>query len=185
VVFLSNIRLKIGAFLLKRKAKKVRRSRSFTEFGKVKNFLLLFESNEQNIPAGIQQLTNQLIDEGKVVRYIIYYSGNSKSPQIKNNNTGLVFTKSDCTFFYTPKKAIIRQFNNFEADYLIDLSINERFPLIYLAGISTTSLRAGRESALRIPHFDLMIKESEEKTMDLIKDIFYYLRQVPNICYFI
>jgi len=183
--FLRNIRLKIGFYLLHRHARRIRRNKDLREFSKVKNLTLLFEINEPLIPKAVDYLNEMLVHEKNSVNQVIFYTGDTRKLNIENQQGGMVFTRRDCNFFYIPKRRIIERFASYEMDYLIDLSMGESLPLLYLAGISAARLRVGKQSPAKIPFFDLMINQQDDNQQELARQMLHYLKNMPSSCYII
>ncbi|HHN48520.1 MAG TPA: hypothetical protein ENN08_06285 [Bacteroidales bacterium] len=121
-----------------------------------------------------------LLLEKKSVNQVIFYTGDPKKLSIENQRGRIVFTKKDCNLFYKPKKKIIRQFADYELDYLIDLNMVDSFPLIYLAGISNARLRIGRQSPARIQFFDLIFDHHDENQQEFARQMLHYLKNMPD-----
>ena len=76
------------------------------------------------------------------------------------------FSKRDLTWFYKPIHAQVRDFIDKEFDLLIDLSMQDNFPLKYIAGLSNAMLRVGKYSEENTQYYDLMIDTSSTMTSD-------------------
>lgn len=67
------------------------------------------------------------------------------------------FSKKDMTWFYKPIHATVRDFISREFDILIDLSLQDSFPLRYICGLSKSYCKVGRFSEENAKYYDFMI----------------------------
>jgi hypothetical protein len=183
--FLKQIRLKIGYYFLSRRAKKVKRNKQLIKYSNIRNLTLLFEINEPVTPKAVKYLNEILLLEKEWINQVVFYTGDLKKLKMPNQEGRIVFTERDCNFFYKPKKKILKQFNSYDMDYLVDLSMNESFPLIYLAGVSAAKLRIGKQSPARIPFFDLMIDQHTDNQEEFVRQLLHYIKNMPDSCYII
>jgi hypothetical protein len=76
------------------------------------------------------------------------------------------FSKRDLTWFYKPIHTQVRYFIEKEFDLLIDLSLQDSFPLKYISGLSNALLRVGKFSEENTAYYDLMIDTKSTMTSD-------------------
>jgi len=176
VAFLKNMRLKAGTYFLRRDASRIKREKRVIAYKNIKSIVLLFQSNEARIPAGIDQLSQSLSQEFKRVYQVVYYSGDLKSLQYGPHEKRMIIGKKELNLFYVPNKQVIDSFSAINADYLLDLNNEDCFPLIYLAGLSCAKLKLGKHSDLRLPYFDVLISEETGNQQEFIQHMFHYLR---------
>jgi len=74
-----------------------------------------------------------------------------------------VFSKKDVNFFGIPGNSFVKEFLNEEFDILIDLTLDEVLPLIYVAGLSKARLKAGKYRANMLHVYDFLLKADEGK----------------------
>lgn len=176
MAFLKNIRLRAGNYFLRRHAAKVQREKRVLGYKNIKSIVLMFHSPEPRIPAGIDQLTQALGQDIRKVYQVIYYPGDLKNLQYGPHEKRMIIGSKEQNLFYVPDKQIIDGFNDIHADYLLDLSIDDCFPLIYLAGISNAQLKLGKQSELRLPYFDVLINEDTGNQQEFIQHMLHYLK---------
>jgi hypothetical protein len=86
------------------------------------------------------------------------------------------FSQKDVTWFYKPIHSKVRDFIDKEFDILIDLNLQDFFPLKYISGLSKARCRVGRYSESNMEFYDLMIEPKPGTTMsEYIEQIHHYL----------
>lgn len=92
-----------------------------------------------------------------------------------------IINSKDLNFRFQPDKPFVNEFINTEFDILIDLSLTEHLPLLYLAAMSKAGLKIGRFEEKHKDIYDLMIHQTEDETIDTFaQQIFHYLNQINN-----
>lgn len=92
-----------------------------------------------------------------------------------------IINSKNLNFRFHPDKPFVNEFINTEFDLLIDLSLTENLPLLYLSTMSKAGLKVGRFDESYQDIFDLMIQLKEDETIDsFAKQIFHYLNQINN-----
>lgn len=176
MAFLKNMRLKAGIYFLRRHAAKTVREKRVIGYENIKSIVLLFHSTEPKIPAGIDRLTQALSQDFKKVYQVIYYPGDLKNLQFGPHEKRVIVGSKEVNFLFLPNKQAIDSFKDISADYLLDLNIEDCFPLIYLAGLSDAKLKLGKHSDLRLPYFDVLINEETDNQLEFIQHMLHYLK---------
>ena len=178
----GNLRIKIGRYYFKKEKLKASGHRQMTNL-----------HDAQRI--GILYTLDDVPDYERVSEFVIQLQGNHKEVKtlgfVKNKN--LVqrflpklsydfFSKRDLTWFYKPIHTQVRDFIEKEFDLLIDLSLQDNFPLKYIAGLSNALLRVGKFSEENTAYYDLMIDIKPTMTTDeYLGQIQHYLTIInPN-----
>jgi hypothetical protein len=79
------------------------------------------------------------------------------------------FTRSQLNWYYKPTQPNVDAFINKPFDILIDLSLDDPFPIKYIIACSTAKFKAGRFTPIH-EYLDFMIDiEKEKKTMNDLK----------------
>jgi hypothetical protein len=86
------------------------------------------------------------------------------------------FSRKDVTWYYKPIHSKVRDFIEKEFDILIDLNLQDFFPLKYISGLSKAKCRVGRYSESNMDFYDLMLEPKPGITMnEYIDQIHHYL----------
>lgn len=90
-----------------------------------------------------------------------------------------IINNKNLNFRFQPDKAFVNEFVQTEFDILIDLSLSDQLPLLYLATMSRAGLKIGRFDENHKNIYDLMIHQKEDETIEsFAKQIFHYLNQI-------
>jgi len=176
VSFLRELRLKAGLYFLRKHADKVQRGKRIISFGNLKTVVLLFETDMPKIPPAIESLSHMLTKENKRVYQVIYFTGETEKLEYGPHEKRFIFTDKDLNIFYKPSIRTIEGFTAIKAEYLIDLNLTDCFPLIFLAGISEAHMRIGKQSEMRLPHYDLLINAQMEDQQKFFQQLLHYIK---------
>jgi hypothetical protein len=90
-----------------------------------------------------------------------------------------IFTFKEVNWKYIPVKPFVKDFLEEEYDILIDLSLLEHLPLLYLAANCKAGLKIGRFDENNQDFFDLMIELPANATLEyFIGQVTHYLNKI-------
>lgn len=90
-----------------------------------------------------------------------------------------IFTIKEVNWKYQPIKAFVKDFLEEEYDILIDLSLTEHLPLLYLAANSNAGLKIGRFDETHQDYYDLMLDIPNDASLDyFIAQVIHYLNKI-------
>ncbi len=90
-----------------------------------------------------------------------------------------IFTVKEVNWYYHPVKPFVKDFLEEEFDLLIDLSLSEHFPLLYLAAMSKAGLKIGRFDETHQDYYDLMIDVPRDASIEFfIEQVMHYLNKI-------
>lgn len=174
--FARNIREKAGRYILRREASRVLRNRKIINLDDATSIGILYYLPDENVYSKISDFVSQLQESGKKVKAL----GFVKSRRL----TGQFLPKLSYDFLYPsglnwhckPVSDAAKDFMDTDFDILLDLSMKNMLPLLYIAGLSKAKFKAGSQSDDRKPHLDLMISLRQGDGLDeLIAQVSYYL----------
>jgi hypothetical protein len=82
------------------------------------------------------------------------------------------FSAKEANWFGKPTNMVSQNFMNEQYDLLMDLNINDHFPLKYISALSKASFKVAKFSEKDIDMYDMMIDSDNTKTLK------YFLHQV-------
>lgn len=89
------------------------------------------------------------------------------------------FNKKDLNWFMKPDSASIHKFANQKFDILVDLSIEEVFPVEFVLATSKAKFKVGKGGGKNRHFYDLMINIEEGQGLNfLVKNINHYLNMI-------
>jgi hypothetical protein len=176
VEFLQGIRKKIGCFLLNRKISGLSRRKQFINLADAGTIGILFHQSDDKSFAAVQDLLKSLASEGKQIAAIGYIDSR-KIPDFYLLRKGFnFFCIADLDWFYQPEPTFISDFIEREFDILINLSIDNRFPVEYIYALSKAKFKTGKYRN-GSSHADLSIDIKNNRDVSyLIQHIIHYLR---------
>lgn len=118
-------------------------------------------------------------------RYVVYLREHRKKVKVlgffsTKQIPEMAFSKLEYDFFSTkelnwfgkPSSVVIQNFIDEEFDLLIDLNVNDLFPLKYISALSKANFKVGKFNENGVEIYDMMIDSDNTKTLK------YFLRQI-------
>jgi len=141
-------------------------------FDAIKTVGILFDATNPEDFELVKRYIVYLREHKKRVKAIGYF--NSKQiPSLAFSKLEYdFFSIKDINWFGKPSSIIIQNFINEEYDLLIDLNINDHFPLKYIASLSKANFKVGKFNEKEQEIYDMMIDSDNTKTLK------YFLRQI-------
>ena len=168
----------IAHWLLKRRQKKVARSRTVHNFDNARKVGVIFSLDDTESFDLTNEFLNFLVKK-EIRTYALGYCPQKEIPsRVAPNSKINLFTKKDLNWYYMPIHPIVQQFITEDFDILIDLSKQSLLPLKFVNNLSTAKFKVGRDSN-NGRNYDLMIKISEDQDLRfLIEQIKHYLSRI-------
>ncbi|HOK36921.1 MAG TPA: hypothetical protein PK642_03635 [Paludibacteraceae bacterium] len=181
---------KIAKYQLKKEVKRYNlstaREKRFINYDQARNFLLIFESdeNEKNLP--IKKIIEKLKSDDKKVTAIGYLNKKKLcTPFLLDYK---IFNSRQTNFFKKPNEFILKELRNYQFDIVIDLSFHNVIPLQYVVLYVNAFLKVGLKNAdLSIYDFIFNITnqfKEELSFFDNINNIFnqiiFYLKNIQS-----
>ena len=168
------LRLSIGNYLLNRRLKKVKREKRLIGFESAKSVGVLFKTLNRNEFEEIRKFLHFLSENNSKV-YALGFVDHKKIPDFYLLSKGLnFFTRKELNIYFIPRSNSASEFIQKPLDILVDLSIDNNFPLYYLSCMSKAKLKIGKSSA-KNDCYDLMFDTSKNNSVAaLIEHIKHY-----------
>ncbi|MCL2328974.1 MAG: hypothetical protein FWC39_10760 [Bacteroidetes bacterium] len=175
---------RFGRYFLKLRVKKTKRKLHVSTFDTAQNIAIIYD-NSGTLSNGKPLYVNQKIKnftqtiagihaETKIT--LLGFCSTTYTKQLHKTEvfSSEIFTKKDFTWYGTAKSETLEKFINTPFDMLIDLSVEQNFPLEYIVQLSKASFKIGRLNQSLL--YDFMIDIKNEKNIDyLIQQISVYL----------
>jgi hypothetical protein len=164
----------IARFFLKRKLD-FSSKRKITEhfnFNQTKSIGIIFSADNAFQIETVRKYMSLMNDSGKQVKAICF-NKTKHIPSLGHSNLFIDFVlPKEINFWGIPTPSFIDGFIENEFDLLIDLDINENFPVEYVSAMSKAFFKVGKHSKNNESIFDLMLK------IDGIQNIEYFIEQI-------
>ncbi len=175
----KSIRSRLGNSILKRKLRHYRRVKSLFSFETSQIIGVVFKTDTQGDFEIVKNFLHFLTEQNNKVVALCFVDY-KKVPDYYFLRKGFnFFSRRDLNIFFLPKTQFILDFIEKPFDMLIDLSIDNNFPLYFISSLSKAKFKIGK---LQNEHncFDVMIDTSKDNTVQsLIEQIKHY---VPVLC---
>ena len=89
------------------------------------------------------------------------------------------FSLKDLSWNYTPNNIYVKNFIDDQFDILVDLNLNDSFPLKYISTLSKAKFKVGKNSKWNSSIFDLLLE------VESSKDLKYFLRNLDTYLFII
>ncbi|OQX76994.1 MAG: hypothetical protein B6D61_07910 [Bacteroidetes bacterium 4484_249] len=159
---LQYIRRWILHFLINREAHRNIRVKKHVDFKDVSSIGVLFLLGVEDEFDQIDRLVKELIALGKDVKMIGFFPDKIIPSFYIQKLKSDIITKKDINLFGFPKGEVVREFIENDFDLLIDLTVDDIFPIDYISGMSRAGLKAGRFRDDMVKVFDIMISKPQD-----------------------
>jgi len=173
---IGKIRKKIGQYYFRKENTKVERQCHMTNLRDAKRIGILYTLDDVPDYERVSQFVSQLQGEHKEVKTLGFVKNKNLVQRFLPKLSYDFFSRRDLTWFYKPIHKQVRDFIEKEFDLLIDLSLQDNFPLKYIAGLSNALCRVGKFSEENTDYYDLMFDMKPSTTSeDYLGQIQHYL----------
>lgn len=175
MAFLEGIREKTGCFVLRRKVRGLSRERQFINLSDAANVGIIFQQTDNQSFEAVRLFIKSLEAVGKKV-FALGYVDSRKIPDFYLLRKGYnFFCQEDLNWYFRPGAAVVNDFLEKEFDLVINLCIDNFFPVEYIYALSKARFRAGKFiSGSEYSDLSIDIKDSRDINY-LIGQITHYL----------
>lgn len=173
--FLKNLRLKAARRALKKKLKNFSRKREGHNFETAQTAGILFTPTDTVSFEQIKQFLTFLTNH-KLQIYVLGYIDNKTIPESFLFWKGInLFSKKELNWKMIPNTPLVSDFMDKSFDLLFDLSLQDYFPVEYIARLSKSKCKIGRFTQ-KHTSYDLMFELDESQKLDAyLENIKQYL----------
>ncbi len=141
---MGNIREKIGYFMLRRKLKTGKRKKEVINLEEAKKVGIVFNATDEIVFELIKKFSKSLVSKGIEVYSIGFVDQDKLIDHYLYRKGFIFFTKKQINWYMKPVNEEIESFIRKEFDILIDLTLQENFPLKYIVALSKAKFKVGR-----------------------------------------
>ena len=176
---LINIRLSIGRYLLKREIKKLERDRGVYNLDDAHTVAVVYDATSRQEYERVRNFIKYLKEKEKKVISLGFIDSKDPNQILKTQLEFRFFTKKDLNWHFKPGGLEIINFLEEDYDILIDLSLENCFPLKYVSGLSKAKFKVGAANKDSTLYFDMVIDVGLKKTTDnFIENVKNYLNMI-------
>jgi len=172
----SSIRVKSGRIALKRQASRINRNRKIFNLQQASRIGILYYLEDDTVYAKVSEYVKKLQEAGKTVKALGFVEDKKLTGQLMPKLSFDFLYPSGLSWNLKPVSIHAKDFIEEEYDILIDLSIENVFPLLYITATSNARFKVGLKSTQRSPWLDLMLEMDDTKGLDdLIEHVDHYI----------
>ncbi len=176
----SKFKLKIGHSKLKKQYKKVKRDKRIHNLVSARRIGVLFYVNSEKDFNLALDFVNFLSEQNLEVCLLAYYPSKEIPQEFLMRKGANLFSKKEVNWFGKPLAPFTEEFAKMDFDILIDLSMEEIFPLKWIATLSIAKFKVSNLSYPDTP-YDLVINVKQTDSLEYyISQVKHYLNLINN-----
>jgi hypothetical protein len=173
---IQNIKNIAGNYFLSGDVKALHRNKNFVNMQDAKTVGIVFDAMDAGNFDLVKKYITYLREMKKRVKAIGYYDQKNIPSMTYSKLEYDFFCQKDLTWYNSPSNIYVKNFIDDKFDILLDLNLNDLFPLRYISTLSKANFKVGKKSDRNNSIFDLMIETDEKKGLKyFLKNIDTYL----------
>ncbi len=178
---IKSIQEKLGRFSLKKERKRLQRNVKTFSIEKASTIGVVYNATNRNDAETVKKFVQYLREERKDVLSIGFIDSKDSSDMVKPHLNYVFFDKRNLSKGLVPKGNDVENFINKPYSILIDLNIDDCFPIEYISSLSNAKFKVGAKGSYRDGACDLVIDIEENNKMEyLIIQVKHYLKMIKN-----
>lgn len=174
--FIDNIRQKFGNYFFLKDISKVSRNRNIINLDDARNIALVYDASDESTYAIVSDFVRFFQDNQKIVKAFGFVNYSHLPHYCFPKLSYDYITKSDLNWYFKPRNSKANDFINEEFDILINLCMDDCFPLKYLSGLSKAKFKVGKFDDKNDSIYDFMLNVDQNISLDLyFKEAIHYL----------
>lgn len=166
-------------FFLQQESSKTQRNKKICNLNQAANIGIVYFLPDEETYRKVSQFVKRLQGEGKTVKALGFVDNKSLTGQFLPKLSYDFLYHSGVNWMNKPVSAQAKDFSDTTFDILIDLSMEEHLPLLFITAQSKAGFKTGMQSKLRSRYLDLMISlENGGELDELIKQVYHYLNEI-------
>ena len=181
-MYFRKIRTSIGKILLRSEWAGIRRQPKAFNLNQLSTILILVEIRTQDDIELVKKYINQLKDLQKKVR-VIGWVDSAEAIEFNYSKIDFdLFNQKNLGTWMKPLGFLSENLATDEPDLLLDLNVNDKFPLTYLGTLSRAKFKVGKVSKANNITHDLTIEISSNNSIDyLYSQAISFLKMINNL----
>jgi hypothetical protein len=175
----GNIKKSTARFLLRKKLIQLKREVISSSFNEIKEIGVLYDASEKSNYDLVRLFIHNLKGEGKRVVSIGFINSKKEAEFVKPQLDFYYFNKKEINWLGIPSHSDAKRFIHTNFDLLIDLNIDEYFPLEYICTLSRSKFKVGKMGGYHSAVCDMQVDISKNHTSNfLITQLKHYLKLI-------
>jgi len=169
----------VGSYILSGDVKSLRRDKMFVNMQDAKSVGIIFEATDAGDFELVKKYITYLREMKKRVKAIGFYNQKNIPAMTYSKLEYDFFCQKDLNWYNAPDNIYVKNFIQEKFDIVLDLNLNDLFPLCYISSLSRATFKVGKKSDRNNSIFDLMIETDEKKGLK------YFLRNIDTYLFII
>ena len=140
----AGMRMKYGEFVLKRNLKHLKRNVKSCNIDDAKSIGILFNATNSASFETVKNLVKELSGKRRKIMVLGFIEGKHLIDHYLYRKGFEFFTRSHLNWYEKPKSEAVSEFIKEEFDILINLNLEESYPINYILSLSKASFKVGR-----------------------------------------
>ena len=167
----------IAQHLLKRRAKRMKRRVKANNLAKLESALIVYHATDEKQRKAVIDFARFLKEERLKVETLGFYKRKNKQDQLPEDEAGYYyFDKNSIGWLGFPKASKILKLLSKEHQLLIDLNLENLFPLEVISTLSKANFKVGKSQSYQDEVCDMTISTENNEVNYLIEQIKNYLQ---------
>ena len=182
MAILNNTRKAFGSYFLKKELSNFNRRRKVYNLDNAKTIGITYGAVDQLNYDAVNNLLKDLKNLNKTVKVMGYIPEKKYFQDYYLKLEFDFFTWKDTNWYLKPTKPNVIDFIDTNFDILIDLSMQDHFPLQYIANVSKAKFKVGRSTNEKLSPYDMIIHTEKLKSLDeYIENDKLYLSKINKV----
>lgn len=162
--WLGNIKSRVGSYILKQQLKKRKRTPVFCNLAEAKKIGIIYNATELTSFEIIKDFAKKMSDYKATISVLGYVHSKNLIDHYLYRKGFDFFYKGNLNWYQKPCSDVTEKFINESFDILINLSLEDYYPIQYITALSPAKFKAGRYTPDDVV-LDLMIDIEKEKAL--------------------
>ncbi len=178
---LKNIQEKLGRFSLNKENKRLNRTIKAFSIEKASTIGVLYNATNRDHADTVKKFVQYLREERKDVLSLGFIDSKDASDIVDSQLNYTYFDRRNLSKTLVPKGNEVTNFIRKPYSILIDLNLDDCFPIEYISSLSNAKFKVGAKGMYRDKSCDLIIDIDENKKIEfLIIQVKHYLKMIKN-----
>jgi len=180
VNFITNIKQKIGYYILRKNIKNSKRKKAFFNFDSAKTVGIIFDASHQDSYLIAKSFMANLDKKNIKVEAVGYVKTKEAISYFPHHEGIFFFSIKEANWYFKPSYQEIIEYSKKSFDILIDLSMSDLLQIKFIIGLSNARLKIGR-GAENQEFYDIIINVDQNKSLkEFIDLINHYMSVLKN-----
>jgi hypothetical protein len=178
---LEKVQLKVGRFWLNRRVRNLKRNVKAFSIQSASSIGVVYNATNREDEEIVKKFIHYLKEERKEVFSLGYINSKDASDLVKPHLNYAYFDKRNLSKSFVPKGSDVEKFIQKPFSILIDLNIENCFPIEYVSTLSLAKFKVGTNGFYHDAICDLVIAlEKDKKLKYLVIQLKHYLKMIKN-----